>query len=333
MFLTYHLVFWFKWFSITLTVIARSIMQRKTVRKSGKGWYPRGARVAHVPLVTRTLSQWAAEVGSSCSSSSVAPAGAASGPAQPLGSRSDISASAVALRADASAARASASDQGARRNAINVLEAGMNAASSIASRRSLLARWVEFHSLWFGGAVPVFPITGCSLIAVSAMFKSGHYRSFANYLSRAKEQHIELGHAWTDHLDRIGRRCCRSVLRGIGPARQSAAYSVPDVFNLGLGYEPLVVSGPVAPGLVMILSAFFLLREVEAARAQLKHVAVDCVRREICWTLPVSKTDQMALGQHRVWGCVCDGEATSACPFCGFVQLKAWLSTFVTQME
>ena len=36
---------------------------------------------------------------------------------------------------------------------------------------------------------------------------------------------------------------------------------------------------------------------------------------EVVWHLPVSKTDQRALGTTRTWGCVCSGDLTLACPY------------------
>eukprot|EP00971_Amphidinium_carterae_P030469 599430-Amphidinium_carterae.1 len=56
---------------------------------------------------------------------------------------------------------------------------------------------------------------------VSAAFKAGGYRSYTNYLYRAKERHIELGYMWTAELELYAGRCKRSVLRGLGPGKQS----------------------------------------------------------------------------------------------------------------
>ena len=38
-------------------------------------------------------------------------------------------------------------------------------------------------------------------------------------------------------------------------------------------------------------------------------------QEEVTWHLPVSKSDQRALGTSRTWGCECAGDRTLACPF------------------
>eukprot|EP00971_Amphidinium_carterae_P233373 4631927-Amphidinium_carterae.3 len=50
-------------------------------------------------------------------------------------------------------------------------------------------------------------------------FKAGGYRSFQNYLSRAKQRHVELGCPWSDLLELVGKRCVRSCSCGIGPSK------------------------------------------------------------------------------------------------------------------
>ena len=71
------------------------------------------------------------------------------------------------------------------------------ARSGIRPSASLVKSWVSFHTLAFAGSVvlvPPLPITAGILQAVGALYKSGGYRSFANYLSAAKAMHIEAGH-------------------------------------------------------------------------------------------------------------------------------------------
>ena len=58
------------------------------------------------------------------------------------------------------------------------------------------------------------------------MAKRGGYRSWGNYLSRAKSQHVREGHHWTDQLELAFKEAKRSVERGQGPARQSAPLDV-----------------------------------------------------------------------------------------------------------
>ena len=107
---------------------------------------------------------------------------------------------------------------------MDILNALMVAPSAAASQDSLLHTWHAFHREWFGVDVPVLPLTGEKVYAVCAMFRAGGYRAVENYVSRIKDSHLEHGHPWTEFLDGACRKAKRAVTRGIGPARQSAAF-------------------------------------------------------------------------------------------------------------
>ena len=106
---------------------------------------------------------------------------------------------------------------------VAALVADRVAPSGSGSSSSLLNTWTAFHFIAFPKAtalVPLLPITDVVLQYVGALFKSGGYRSFANYLSAAKAMHIEAGYLWCQLLAHTATWVTRSVLRGIGPARQ-----------------------------------------------------------------------------------------------------------------
>ena len=64
----------------------------------------------------------------------------------------------------------------------------MYAATSKKPRDALLQTRVRLHTGWFGeDGQPAFPLNEIKLVRVSALFKSGGYKSFKNYLSRAKD--------------------------------------------------------------------------------------------------------------------------------------------------
>ena len=87
--------------------------------------------------------------------------------------------------------------------------------------------------------------------------KLAGYRSFGNYLSRAKIEHINAGGTWNQLLERAGADCVKSVMRGLGPARQSAPYPLEQVAVLCLNEQPLVEQGPVNPRALAVLGAWF----------------------------------------------------------------------------
>ena len=203
------------------------------------------------------------------------------------------------------------------------------AASGVASVASLVRGWERFHLLahrHLDDPPPVYPITADSLIRVGSIFKKGGYRSFANYLSAAKTRHVEgpPPEEWTQLLDHTGRWVSKSVSRGIGPARQSCSFHFPRLCKLGRQAAPLVVGGPMQPMHLALLSSLFLLREVESGTAVASSWSFDHADLELTWNLPGSKTDPMALGTSRTWGCLCD-LPEFACPYHLAVEHFGWL--------
>ena len=67
---------------------------------------------------------------------------------------------------------------------------------------------------------------------MSCLGKAGRYRSFPNYIARAKEEHISQGFAWTAQLAQESKGAHRSVLRGIGPRKQSGEFDLVSVLTI-----------------------------------------------------------------------------------------------------
>ena len=55
-----------------------------------------------------------------------------------------------------------------------------------------------------------------------------------------------------------------------------------------------------------LLASVCLLREVEASTAVVSAWTFDHEAMEVTWMLPPSKSDHLALGATRTWGCLCD---------------------------
>ena len=129
---------------------------------------------------------------------------------------------------------------------VDDLQRDREAASGQGVRASHLATWTRFHHHALGedaddaGKTPVFPLTPDNVVLVAALFKAGDYRSYDNYLSDVKGYHLDHGHDWTENLLHVRRWTTRSVLRGIGPARQSQPIPLPLVMALESQLEPLV---------------------------------------------------------------------------------------------
>lgn len=114
-----------------------------------------------------------------------------------------------------------------KQDILNELVTDMHAASSRAPRESQLATWTRYHKMWFGDESEPWPLDEQKIIRVSALFKYGGYKSFKNYLSRAKEFHIMSGHDWTDRLDVVSKKCAQSVLRGLAGPTRSESFDLP----------------------------------------------------------------------------------------------------------
>ena len=133
---------------------------------------------------------------------------------------------------------------------------------------------------------------------------------------RAKREHINAGGTWNQLLERVGADCVKSVMRGLGPARQSAPYPLEQVAVLCLNEQPLVEQGPVNPRALAVLGAWFLTREIELSLALCKNVTVvnNGGVLAVKWRLPASKTDPMAVAVVRELGCMCQGCSAALCP-------------------
>ena len=204
------------------------------------------------------------------------------------------------------------SSQG-KQQALDGLLSDMYAATSKKPRDALLKTWMRLHRSWFGDTgVEPFPLDEMKLVRVSALFKVGGYKSFKNYLSRAKDQHLQLGHSWTEALNRTSQKCVRSVTRGLAGATRSEAFDIVSVVGaLQSNDHSLADGGPKHPKAMVVCSTYFMLRELEASAVDRNDIVFGDA--EVTLSLPVSKTDWEAKGCRRTWACICDRQLI--CPF------------------
>ena len=213
----------------------------------------------------------------------------------------------------------------AREQAVDELIRDMGAASSASSMHARWATWQDFHTAMLGDEAPALPLTTDKVIKVAAAFKAGGYRSFRNYLSKAKEAHILQGHPWTEQLAVVARKVTRSAERGLGPARQSSPFDVPGAIAVATGGGLVLGEGaPVGWPNLLAVATFFLLREIELAAMLVEHVRLDSSKCTVHVRLPVSKTDTTGIGCVRSWACLCrDRGRRPDCPYhCAQAQLQ-----------
>ena len=200
-----------------------------------------------------------------------------------------------------------------RRELLDALDDDIYAQSSKSSQASLFKTWRTLHTEWFGVGSGPLPLTPDSIRAVAALMKNRGYRSFQNFLSKAKREHITSGFEWSDALHLTGRECTRAVKRGQGPPRQSAALDLAQVCSLDLGPDPACLDGPINPKGMTIIGSFFMAREIEISLALVANFTV-LDGPEILWRLPASKTDCQAVSVSRTWKCLCQGQPNYPCP-------------------
>ena len=200
---------------------------------------------------------------------------------------------------------------------VDVLYQDRYSKSATASNASLLKTWQHFHDQAFGHnypPVPYLPITARILVMLGALFKAGGYRSYPNYVAIVKSMHIDEGYDWSHMLQHTSSWITRSVLRGIGPERQSCCFDVPRLCDLPRTSAPLVTMGPSNPHHLSLLAVLFILREIEVTTARVAAWTFSDEDMTITWHLPSSKSDHLALGVQRTLPCMCGLDALP-CPY------------------
>ena len=125
---------------------------------------------------------------------------------------------------------------------------------------------------------------------------------------------MEHGFTWSDGLVRAARRFEASITRGIGPGRQSEPLDFDRLARMDLPVEAPLKNGPVGVPQVVVLFTHFFLREVEGSFAVVEDWHIDEAVEELTWRLPASKSDPMAKGCSRTWGCTCAADKRT-CPY------------------
>ena len=174
------------------------------------------------------------------------------------------------------------------------------------TRDAQLQTWLRFHTTdGLGTRCHQFHLLRMYWVAVSCLFKAGGYKSYRNYLGRAKDFHITSGFPWTDALQRVASRCTRSVLRGLGGPTRSEPFDFLDVVKHLEGVEePLIENGPIFPQVMVVVGVYFMLRELELSAIDVSDSSFS-QNDSVTLNLPVSKTDWMAKGCRRTWSCLC----------------------------
>ena len=159
-----------------------------------------------------------------------------------------------------------------------------------------------------------FELTPSTIYVVMGALKTAGYRSAEQYLEVAMAVHVGMGFAWSAQLAQARRLAIRSCRRNIGSPKQAGGLPLPKLGNIIHIKEPLAKDGPMWPVRATLLISWWLLRDIEASRAMIQHIALDEAERKATWRLPSSKTDKAALGAYRAHRCACGLSDRRICP-------------------
>ena len=164
----------------------------------------------------------------------------------------------------------------------------------------------------------VYPLTVDTVLDVAASLKAADYGSGHFYLVELRARHQDLGFDLGSAMIRLFDRCKASIERGLGgPVRAG-------VFDMGCFKDEAMSENQ--DDRALVLSTWFLNREIETSFARLAHAVFKDDR--VVWSLPVSKNDVAGTGAARSWPCLCGKDFGPAlgtvtfrvCPFCTMVR-------------
>eukprot|EP00971_Amphidinium_carterae_P220638 4380139-Amphidinium_carterae.1 len=116
-------------------------------------------------------------------------------------------------------------------------------------------------------------------------------------LYRAKREHLH-SYDWNEGLTVAFRDAKRSLMRGVGPPRQSAPLAFERVASV--------------PHTVLNTGV----REIELSCAAFEDMATDPRHQTVSWRFPASKNDVEGFTVTRSWGCLCGSRHEELlCPF------------------
>ena len=228
--------------------------------------------------------------------------------------RSDLPVIPVRKRASfAASLQAAAPDQ--RATSVRRLHEGFMAASSTGPLSSRVRTWHEWCRAW---GCTAFPLDHHNVTCCAASMKMGSYRSCAQYFSAVvKHQERELRQPVGDLVRGLIKDCKRSILRGLGPEQLKDSFDVWSMRGMlsrsTQEIAPWDASDAFAMTDVLLLSSWFMLREVELSNLRRGHMRL--VGKQVSILLAVYKTDTQGSLTDRSLKCCCSFQRHLFCPY------------------
>ena len=200
-----------------------------------------------------------------------------------------------------------------RQRALDFLEQDVVAKSSHPALQSRIRTWRALCAAW---EVPPFPLSFLNIKAVAASLKWGGYRSAQLYFQAAiSHQTRSLQIPVDPFIKATIKDMCRSIKRGLGPA------SLKEGFDISILKQTVDIddTSPFDPGCIahatdmMLVAAWFMLREIEISFARLPHLTLD--GPYVSLVLPVHKTNTAGGLTLRRLRCPCHIQIHVLCPW------------------
>ena len=175
-----------------------------------------------------------------------------------------------------------------------------SAATAVSGRRRC---YVRVLSLW---SLPALPLTADKVTFLGAGLRAGGYRSASSILSQYRTDATRAGSPPDLQAQRAFTDAARACRRGLGPPVRALALDVPPLCTLTSDDTPWSAAGPVGPRNLLIVGAWWLLREIELSGVRAAHAQIVPGTPVVATLLlPASKTDVAAMGTARAHPCIC----------------------------
>ena len=204
------------------------------------------------------------------------------------------------------------------KEAMDSLVKDVNAASNSGTREQKIATWSQVARA--RGFTDPFLLSPQLISEVAACLKAAGYRSVPAYLSLAKQEfarkHLQ-GSALPDGILLAIREASRSARRGLGPSKHTGELPFLRLSELeSFAFDPRPEE-PAQPLATMVMACWFLMREIEVADLQIRHVSFRCEAGTLYVDvyLRVQKTDPQGSGCTRTHTCTCSTLPACLCPY------------------
>ena len=161
----------------------------------------------------------------------------------------------------------------------------------------------------------IFPLSCQTLTELGAVLGECRLKAGDQYIGEVKLLQLELGHSWSDVLERQLQVIKRALRRDSGPEKRAKEVKIEDAQNLWDTETDGRKEGPEFPGLSYLFACIWMLRSGEVTEVKVNNLKFDQDRRSVTLALDKSKMDQVGLGVRRTLKCCGKNPCEAICPW------------------